>query len=111
MKDPKTIIIIVLAIACAVLAYIAFKPGPAPMDQTLINKLKDSLKTQDLAYKAIIETEANKSKSYIRRYDSLSQLPPKIKIKYEQIDKKIDNAHSSGIISGLDSLWSNHNVK
>lgn len=109
--DYKIIIILCLAVALAVVSWIAFQPTPVDYSEQLIKEevLRLSKENTELTDKI---TERNGYISSIeRKNDSLENLKPKIKIQYDTIYKKIDNSSAGAIANQFTNIFTNANVK
>jgi hypothetical protein len=108
--DKKTIAIIVLSIALAVVSWIAYKPQPV-YDNSLIEgqlqELKDKNKLMG-SYILYVEKTAFLKQQKI---DSLESLKPKIEIVYVNKFKEIDNASANVIASEFKGIFAKSNVK
>jgi uncharacterized protein YpmB len=113
MNDKKVmgIIILILAVALAIVSYIAFKTPQAPFDKEVYEKQIDALRQQynDLVI-ANSRIEAVKAKRE-NTIDSLESLKPKIIIRYEKKDAKIDKAPVVDVVNEFDSIFASRNIR
>lgn len=109
--DKKTVIIILLSIACLILGYLAFHSTPVPMDDKFLQARYDTLQNANNRLLKEITEEHTKSIIYKRKSDSLGQLPPKIQIQYVKLYKKNDNASNAALLNSFDTIFSNAGIK
>jgi cytochrome c-type biogenesis protein CcmH/NrfG len=113
MTDKKImgVIILVLAIALAVVSYIAFKTPQAPFDKEVYEKQIEELKQKNNTLMldiARIESIKARRESEI---DSLQSLKPKIIIRYETKKTAIERAPVVIIVNEFDSIFTSHNIR
>lgn len=109
--DYKIIIILCLAIALAVVSWVAFQPTPVDYNHQLIKEEVLRLNKEN----TLLSEKIDQRDIYIigieRKNDSLENLKPKIKIQYDTIYKKIDNSSAGAIANQFTNIFTNANVK
>lgn len=95
--DKKTIIIIILSLAFAVVSWIAFKTEPVSQENDFIEAQINALQDENNRLHVQIMDLRVKSARSAELIDSLQSLKPKIVIKYEDKFKYIDGASANSI--------------
>ncbi len=113
MTDKKImgVVILVLAVALAIVSYIAFKsPAPA-FDKEVYERQLKELRLQNLSLaQDISKVESDKAKRE-SKIDSLESLKPKIIIRYEKKDIQIYHAATAVIVNEFDSVFTSNNIR
>lgn len=108
--DTKTIVIIILSIALAIVSYIAFKGNYPEIDTTLMKSQLDALKQENDSL--IKDSEHHKAKGikFEAKIDSLEHLKPKIQYEYEKKYTQIDNANINGVVNDFKGIFADNNI-
>lgn len=109
--DYKIIIILCLAVALAIVSWIAFKPVAVNYSEQLIKEDVLRLNKENAELTNRISERNVYISSIERKNDSLENLKPKIKIQYDTIYKKIDNSSAGTIAKQFTDIFTNANVK
>jgi chromosome segregation ATPase len=109
--DTKTIVIIILSIALAIVSYIAFKGNSPEIDTTSIKSQLDALKQENDSLISDSEHHRAREIKFEAKIDSLEHLKPKIEYVSEKKQKQIDASNVSGVVSDFNSVFTNSNIK
>lgn len=109
--DKKTIIIIVLCVALAIVSWVDFVPTAAMYDDTLIKVQLKKLDSANAVLRNEIEEEHKKNALYVGKIDSLSKLEPIIITKYVDRYKKIDSASATTISNEFSVIFANAGIR
>lgn len=109
--DKKTIAIIILSIALAIVSYIAFKQDSPEVDNTLVENQLKALKQENDSLLTDAKMHQQKETKFEAKIDSLEHLKPQIEYVSEKKQKQIDASNVSGVISDFNNVFTNSNVK
>ena len=107
--DKKTIAIIVLSIALAVVSWIAYKQPT--YDNSLIEEQIQELQEKNKIMGSYILYVEKTAFLKQQKIDSLESLKPKIEIQYVNKIKEIDNASANVVASEFEGIFAKSNVK
>lgn len=108
--DKKTITIIILSIALAIVSYIAFGKDAPVFDNTLVESQLKSLKQENDSLLTDAKMHQQKETKFEAKIDSLENLKPQIKYEYEKKYTQIDNANINGVVNDFKGIFADNNI-
>lgn len=108
--DKKTITIIILSIALAIVSYIAFGKDSPEIDNTLIENQLKAYKQENDSLIADASKHLKNAIKYEAKIDSLEKLKPQIKLEYEKRYTQIDNANINSVVNDFKGIFADNNI-
>lgn len=108
--DKKTIVIIILSIALAIVSYIAFGKDEPVFDNTLVENQLKALKQENDSLMADANKHIEKETKFEAKIDSLENLKPQIQYIYEKKYAQIDNANINSVVNDFKGIFADNNI-